>query len=57
MSKHYVKGMFTELITFNDDGSIDYDMMAGLVDFQDSGITNFVNGLGAECHCLSNEEK
>lgn len=60
MSKHYVKGMFTELITpFNEDGSIDYDMMAGLVDFQaDNGVTNFfVNGLGAECHCLSNDEK
>jgi 4-hydroxy-tetrahydrodipicolinate synthase len=52
--------MFTELITpFNEDGSIDYDMMAGLVDFQvDNGVTNFfVNGLGAECHCLSNDEK
>lgn len=60
MSKHYVTGMFTELITpFFEDGSIDYDMMADLVDFQvDSGITNFfVNGLGAECHCLTNDEK
>ena len=60
MAKHYVKGLFTELITpFNEDGSIDYQMMGDLVDFQlANGVSNFfVNGLGAECHCLSNEEK
>ena len=60
MAKHYVRGLFTELITpFNEGGSIDYEMMGGLVDFQvASGVSNFfVNGLGAECHCLSNDEK
>lgn len=60
MGKHFVKGLFTELITpFNEDGSIDYAMMEGLVDFQlESGVKNFfVNGLGAESHSLSNEEK
>jgi len=60
MAKHFVKGLFTELITpFNEDGSIDYKMMGELVDFQIKNEVNnfFVNGLGAECHCLSNLEK
>ena len=60
MANHYVKGMFTEIITpFNEDSSIDYKMMEELIDFQvNCGVTNFfVNGLGAECHELTLDEK
>jgi 4-hydroxy-tetrahydrodipicolinate synthase len=57
---HYFTGVLTEIITpFNEDGSIDYMTAGELIDFQlESGITNFfVNGLGAECHELSTDEK
>ncbi len=60
MSKHFIKGLVTEVITpFKSNGDIDYKMMGELIDFQvKSGVTNFfVNGLGAECHHCSMEEK
>ena len=60
MGNHYVRGMFTEILTpFNEDKSIDYKTMEGVIDFQlKSGVTNFfVNGLGAECHELTIDEK
>ncbi len=58
--EHFITGLITEIITpFNEDGSIDYQMAGDLIDFQLSkGVKNiFVNGLGAECHEMSFEEK
>ncbi|PID82067.1 MAG: dihydrodipicolinate synthase family protein [Clostridiales bacterium] len=60
MAKHFIRGLITEVITpFKRNGDIDYNKMGALIDFQmESGVRNiFVNGLGAECHECSMEEK
>ncbi|HPY33530.1 MAG TPA: dihydrodipicolinate synthase family protein [Anaerolineaceae bacterium] len=57
---HYFQNLVTELITpFNDDGSVDHETLAGIVDFQiKNGVRHFfVNGLGGESHLLSFQER
>ena len=57
---HFITGVVDEILTpFNEDGSINYEQTAEMIDWHLSkGIKNFfVNGFGAECHALSTEEK
>jgi len=57
---HYVEGLMTEIIvSFHDDGSIDYKTTGDLIDFQlQNGAKGFfVNGLGDETHSLTFEER
>ncbi|EKN69952.1 dihydrodipicolinate synthetase [Neobacillus bataviensis LMG 21833] len=57
---HFIEGLVTEIIvSFNDDGSVDYGTTGDLIDFQiKNGVKNFfVNGLGGESHELTFEEQ
>ena len=57
---HFITGVVDEILTpFNADGSVNYEQTAEMIDWHLSkGIQNFfVNGLGAECHELTTEEK
>ena len=57
---HFFFNLVTELITpFNDDGSVDHETLAAIVDFQiKNGVRHFfVNGLGGESHLLSLQER
>jgi len=57
---HFFEGLVTELITpFHDDGSVDHETLAAIVDFQiQNGVRHFfVNGLGGESHELTLEER
>ena len=54
------KGMFTALITpFNEDESINFDALRGLIDFQvESGIHGLlIGGSTGEYHTMSMEER
>lgn len=58
--EHFITGVVDEILTpFNEDGSVNYEQTAQMIDWHMSkGIQNFfVNGLGAECHELACEEK
>ena len=57
---HFFEGLVTELITpFLEDGSVDHQTLAEIVDFQiKNGVRHFfVNGLGGESHELTLEER
>ena len=60
MIQRRLKGMGVALITpFNEDGSVDYDSLIKLVEFQVQNGTDFLCVLGttAETPTLTNEEK
>lgn len=57
---HFIKGVVVEILTpFNEDHSVNYEKTTEMIEWHLSvGVENFfVNGLGAECQALSNEEK